>query len=285
MYPAGVPGITVRYVAIANDVSIRVIEAGPARDDAVLLVHGWAGCVYTFSEMIPALAAAGHRIVAFDLTGHGLSDKPTDDSRYTTRALSESVLAVADALGIRRFTFVGHSMGGSLGLDLATRGERRINALVLINSVGLGRIPMLTPVRLVSPPIINRWMPTLLTRPVATGILHLAYGTPSRPTSRDIDEYWAPTQFDEFLWACRACLHKVNWNRTPATKLRSLRIPVLVIIGGRDHLVRATTSRAGLIPTARVVKVREGGHLVLQECSPKTNAEILLFLKGVPSRP
>jgi pimeloyl-ACP methyl ester carboxylesterase len=272
MYPAGVPGITVRYVAIANDVSIRVIEAGPARDDAVLLVHGWAGCVYTFSEMIPALAAAGHRIVAFDLTGHGLSDKPTDDSRYTTRALSESVLAVADALGIRRFTFVGHSMGGSLGLDLATRGERRINALVLINSVGLGRIPMLTPVR-------------LLTRPVATGILHLAYGTPSRPTSRDIDEYWAPTQFDEFLWACRACLHKVNWNRTPATKLRSLRIPVLVIIGGRDHLVRATTSRAGLIPTARVVKVREGGHLVLQECSPKTNAEILLFLKGVPSRP
>lgn len=284
MYPAGEAGISVRYVAIAKGISLRVIESGPARDEAVLLVHGWGACVYTFAELIPALAANGHRVVAFDLTGHGLSDKPTDESRYTTRALSDAVLAVADATGVRRFTFIGHSMGGALGLDLATRGERRLGALVLINSVGLGRIPILGPVRLLSPPAINRWTPALLTRTAVAGILRLAFGTSERPTERDIDEYWAPTQFDELAWACRACLHQGTWDRVAATKLRSLAMPVLVITGVKDYLVRASTSQAGLIPTARMVKVREGGHLVLQECAQKTNAEILLFLRGVPSR-
>ena len=281
MYPAGLPGITVREVTVAGDLVLRVIESGPVRDDVVMLVHGWGGSVYTFAEMIPALASAGYRVIAFDLPGHGLSAKPTDETRYNTRAMSDAVLAVADALGARRFAFVGHSMGGSLGLDLATRGERRLTSLVLINSVGVARIPALLPMRLLSPKIADRWVPALLTRGVLRVILLAAFGTKGRPTPRDIDEYWAPTQFDEFAWACRAAIHHMNWRPVAATKLRSLRLPVLVISGGRDRVVVNTAKRAGLIPTARIVKVREGGHLVLQECAPKTNDEILRFLRGV----
>lgn len=280
MYPAGVPGVSVRYVTLDDGLSIRVIESGPATGDAVLLVHGWGGCVYTFSENIPALAAAGHRTIAFDLPGHGLSDKPTDESKYSTRSLSDVVLAVANALAVRRFAFVGHSMGGSLGLDLAIRGERRLERLVLINSVGLGSVPVIGPLMLISPGVVDRFVPRLLTRRTIHLILRLAFGTRERPTEDDIDEYWAPTQFDEFAWACRALAHHATWSRTPATKLRSLRVPVLVITGGRDLLVRGFTARAKLIPAARVVPIREGGHLVLQECSQKTNAELLLFLRG-----
>jgi pimeloyl-ACP methyl ester carboxylesterase len=283
MYPAGIPGIAVRYVPVGNELTLRVIESGPARDDVVLLAHGWGGCVYTFAELIPALAAAGYRTIAFDLPGHGLSDKPVEETKYNTRVFSDAVLAVADAMGARRFAFVGHSMGGALGLDLATRGERRVTSLVLINSVGIARVPIIVPLRLASPKVVNRWLPSLLARRTVSAILHAAYGTKARPTERDIDEYWAPTQFDEYAWACRACLHHMNWRPTAATKLRSLRIPVLVISGGRDRVVVNTAKRAGLIPTARIVKIREGGHLVLQECAPRTNDEILRFLRGVRS--
>jgi pimeloyl-ACP methyl ester carboxylesterase len=280
MYPAGEPGVSVQHVTVDDGLRLRVIECGPARDDAVLLVHGWGGSVYSFSEMIPALAAAGHRAIAIDLPGHGLSDKPTDDKNYSTRALSDAVMSAANAMGVRRFAFVGHSMGGALGLDLATRGERRLDRLVLINSVGLGTVRLHPLVKLSTPRIVNRIVPKLLTRATVTLILRLAFGTRDRPRKRDIDEYWAPTQFDEFAWACRACIHRLTWRRVSATKLRSLRIPVLVISGARDVLVRRTAERAKLIPGARIVSMREGGHIVLQDCAPATNEEIMRFLQA-----
>jgi pimeloyl-ACP methyl ester carboxylesterase len=280
MYPARERGITARYLTLQGGLKIRVIESGSESDEAVLLVHGWGGCVYTFAEMLPAIVAAGFRAIAFDLPGHGLSDKPRDDSAYSTRALSDVVLEVASRLGVRRFTIVGHSMGGLLALDLAIRGERSVERLVLVNSVGLGSAPILLPARVFTPRIVDRITPALLTRLTVFMVLRIAFGTSGRPTDRDVDEYWAPTQFDGLARACRACLHCVTWGRTAATKLRSLRLPVLVINGGRDVLVRGAMSRAKLIPGATIVTIPRGGHLVLQECATQTNAELVSFLRG-----
>jgi pimeloyl-ACP methyl ester carboxylesterase len=55
-------------------------------------------------------------------------------------------------------------------------------------------------------------------------------------------------------------------------------MPVLVITGARDLMVRGATERAMLIPGARIVAIPDGGHLVLQECASKVNAELLGFL-------
>lgn len=287
MYPAGEPGLSVQYITLEDGLRVRVVESGPAADDAVLLVHGWGGSIYSFAEMIPALAAAGHRAIAMDLPGHGLSDKPRDDRRYSTEALSECVLSVARAMGVRHFALVGHSMGGSVGLEIGSRlasggasSDGRLQRLVLINPVGLGRVPLIGPVRLLSPRLVDRIVPSLLTRRTIAGILRLAFGTRLRPTDRDIDEYWAPTQFAEFAWACRSCVHSATWGRMAATKLRSLRLPVLVLTGGRDRFVRGAAQRAKLIPAARVVTIREGGHLVMQECTAKAHEAVLPFLRA-----
>jgi len=280
MYPAGVAGVSVRHHRLANRLTVRVLESGPADAEGILLVHGWGGCVYSFAELIPALNHAGFRTVALDLPGHGLSDKPTDEACYTTRALIDVVLEVAEITGLSRFTYVGHSMGGLLGLRLAAGGLRGIERLVLISSAGLTRIPVLGPARILSPRILKRFIPPTLSRGLITGVLRAAYGTKGRPTGRDIDEYWAQTQWDEYAWACRACLHRVDFSRVEATKLRALRIPVLVITAGRDRVVGNGGKRGRLIPTARLVYLRDGGHLVMQECAPRTNAEILSFLRA-----
>lgn len=279
MYPAGAPGVSVQYVRLDDGLKVRTIESGPPSDDAILLLHGWGASVYSFSELIPALSAAGYRSIAIDMPGHGLSDKPADEPRYSTTALTDAVLAAADAMGVRRFVFVGHSLGGSLGLELAIRGETRLQRLVLVNAVGLGRVTMHEVVKLLSPRLVNRFLPALLTRRTVAFILRMAFATRERPRERDIDEYWAPTQFDEFAWACRACVHRASFDRVSATKLRSLRLPVLVITGARDTLVRGTAERAKLIPGAQVVTIAEGGHVVLQDCAPRANAEVLRFLQ------
>jgi pimeloyl-ACP methyl ester carboxylesterase len=281
MYPAGEPRIHVQYITLTDGTKVRVIESIPAQRDAVLLVHGWGSSVYSFSETIPAIAAAGYRAVAFDLPGHGLSDKPRDDEKYTTMSLANAVIEVADALELRRFSLVGHSLGGLLGLELAMRGEKRIERLILINPPGIGRTPIIPILRVFSPSVVEGLVARVLSRGLVEFILRRAFGSRERPRSRDVDEYWAPAQFDGFVHACRASLHRVNWKRQSATRLRSVRIPLLLIIGGRDRIVPGNARRARqMLPTAQTVLIPEGGHLVMQECATKTNAKLLLFLPG-----
>jgi len=279
MYPAGIAGLTSRYVTLPDGVTLRVVEAGPADSGrAVLLIHGWGACLYSFAEMIPALVAAGWRAIALDLPGYGLSDKPADEGRYTTRYMSEAVAQVARQLGVSRFAMVGHSMGGRVALDEAVRHTPGLERVVLVNPVGLGVVPVIPVLRPLAPRIVDRFTPALVTRTLVRAILAVAFATPGRPTARDIEEYWAPSQFDGYARACRATLHQAEWGRVPDEALAGIRVPVLVILGGRDRLVPGGAPRARHIPSARIVNIPEGGHIVLQECSGKTNEEITRFL-------
>jgi pimeloyl-ACP methyl ester carboxylesterase len=279
MYPAGVAGLVSRYVTLPDGVTMRVVEGGPADTDrAVLLIHGWGACLYSFAEMIPALLAAGHRIVAMDLPGYGLSDKPDDLGRYTTRYMSEAVALAAERLGVRRFSMIGHSMGGRIALDEAARRAPGLEKVVLVNPVGLGIVPIIPILRPVAPKFVDRFTPLLVRRRLVRAILSVAFATPGRPTARDVEEYWAPSQFDGYARACRATLQAAEWSRVPDETLAGIQLPVLVLLGGRDRLVRGGEGRAALMPTARIVKIREGGHIVLQECSDRTNEEITRFL-------
>ena len=280
MYPAGISGLIARQVSIGGGNSLRAIESGPPGGPAVVLVHGWGASVYSFAEMLPALASAGYRAVAIDLPGHGLSDKPADESAYTTRSLGDAVLSAVAALGIARFRAIGHSMGGGILLDLALREPRAIEALVLINAVGLGTPRAMSLVQLLSPRLVNHVVPAMLTRPAVEGILRVAFATRERPNARDVDEYWAPTQFREFARACRACVHAFSWRPVPEESLRALRLRVLAIVGDRDRVVRSDTSRALHIPDARIVTIAGAGHLVQQECAERTNREVVGFLRG-----
>lgn len=284
MYPAGVAGLATRFETLDRGIRVRLIEGGQRHSPAVLLVHGWGGYTYSFAELIPSLLHAGYRIVALDLPGHGLSDKPAEESWYSEESLTRVVVQVVERAKLGQFAYVGHSMGGLLGLRLAVNGTlASLRRLVLISSAGLTRIPILPPIKAISPRVVNRIVPRLLTRGLITGILRAAFGTKDRPTQHDIDQYWALTQWDEYAWACRACLHHVNFTSVPAEQLRSLRLPVLVISGGRDRVIGGAggSKRAKLIPTARLVHLREGGHLVMQECAQRTNAEIVAFLSGM----
>lgn len=279
MWPAGESGVRTKYVALSNGLSIRVVESGLPGGAPILLVPGWGSCVYSFADTMPALADAGYRVLAFDLPGLGLSDKPESASSYTTDAMMRVVSDVSTRLGLARFTFVGHSMGGAIGLRLVLGGERRIEKLVLLNSVGLGRAPLMGPVRLLSPRQVDPLLPALARRTTFKFILKLAFGTAGRPTRRDVDQYWAPSQFAEMLRACRLLAHHFDFDPLSDEMLRSIAVPVLAIGAGRDRLVSGRSERARLIPGARVMMLEDGGHLAFQELASTANPAILEFLR------
>lgn len=278
MYPAGEPGITVRRVAVRDGVALRVLESGPSSSSAVVLVHGWAGSVYSFAETIPALTAAGHRVIAIDLPGHGLSDKPDEHAWYSVGAMADAVAAVIVACGLQRYALVAHSMAGAIALDLVRRGPAP-SRVVFIGAVGVGHVPLAWLARFLTPRFVERLLPSLLIRPVGRFVAGLAFGMPGRPTLRDVDEYWAPTQFDGFAHALCACLHRANWHRENRDVLKSLALPTLVVAGGRDRVVQGVARGGRDIPGVRVLEVPEAGHLVMQECATTVNPELVDFLK------
>lgn len=279
MFPAGVPGIVARRETVAPGLTLRVLESGPADGPVALLVHGWGGSVYTFDATIPALAASGHRVLALDLPGHGLSDKPTDAARYRLPALVDAVLAVLSASRAEPYAVVAHSMGGAIALEIARR-DARVRRLALLGAVGAGRVPLAPVLRWLTPPWAATVIAPLLTRTVIDRVLELAFGTDRRPVARDVAEYWAPTQFNAFSLALRACLHEMTWSRLPTERLAAIGIPVLVVVGGRDRVVRDVASGGRLIPGARVLELPEAGHLVVQECADAVNRELVAFLSS-----
>ncbi len=98
----------------------------------VILIHG-VGADLEMWEPVAARLAPTHRVVRYDMLGHGASAKPPGP--YRLDDFVGQLEGFADGIGIDRFTLVGFSMGGLVaqGFALAQRG--RIDRLVLLNTV------------------------------------------------------------------------------------------------------------------------------------------------------
>ena len=87
----------------------------------ILFQHGYTGSHDGWDAVVVRLQDR-FRCVVIDARGAGDSEHPDDG--YTMEQYASDVVGVADALGIDRFTFVGHSMGGGIGMVGATTAEK-----------------------------------------------------------------------------------------------------------------------------------------------------------------
>lgn len=280
MYPAGVENVVVRSVAIRGGLSLRVVESGPELGAPVLLIHGWGACVYTYRYLLPALATAGCRAIAYDLRGHGLSDKPRGESNYTTAALLGDVIELLGALGIERADVVGHSLGGGIALHLALSAPERVARLVLAAPVGLSHVRLRRAARILAPRVTDQMARYLPPRWLTSFLLHGAYGDPTRAPNEAVDQYWAPSQFPNYYRALRALLNAFSWGPLRAADLARVAQPALVMLGSADRLIPDARRAAVLLKNPTVMSLEGGGHLGIEECAAESNAAVLGFLDG-----
>ena len=286
MFPAGHTDIRTRRTALPGGVELRVAEAGPPTGRPILLLHGWGASIYMWRGWFAPLAAAGRRVVAIDLPGHGLSDKPVDATAYSVAGMVTRVRQFLDVERIDRVDIVAQSMAGTIAMELALSGDARVAALVLINPACFGRIRLQRLARAVSPAIGDVVLPRLVGRWMVARAHRLVYGDPSKITRHDEDEYWAPSQFPSYARAMRRLLHEFTWTRPAASlmaeRLRGLGSPALVILGARDRLVReAGQYVAALTSAGAPLEVREvsaGGHAVNEEWPQEVVQLVLSFM-------
>jgi pimeloyl-ACP methyl ester carboxylesterase len=115
-----------------NRVTYRTAGEGPA----VVLIHGVTGDSEQWDQ-VASLLAERFTVIAPDLLGHGSSAKPRGD--YSLGAYAASVRDLLIALGHRRATIVGHSLGGGVAMQFSYEYPVFCERLVLVSSGGLGR--------------------------------------------------------------------------------------------------------------------------------------------------
>lgn len=123
----------------AGGVRTRFIEAGDtSSDEAVVFIHGTGGHLEAFSRnLLPH--AEHHRTIAFDMIGHGFSDKPDHD--YEIKHYVKHLLDFCDAMGLKKIHAHGESLGGWITAQFALDHPSRVKTLILNTAGGLNTDP------------------------------------------------------------------------------------------------------------------------------------------------
>ena len=122
-----------KRIALPTGVELDVQVEGPEDAPPVILLHGFPESHRTWRHIVPDLAR-DHRVVAPDQRGYARSSKPPAVDDYTPDKIVADLLALADALGIDRFTLVGHDWGGAIAWMAALGHPHRVERLVIVNA-------------------------------------------------------------------------------------------------------------------------------------------------------
>ena len=124
-------GASVRFHDV-NGVRTRCLEAGEGQ--AVLLLHGIGGHVEAFAKNVVPLAQR-YRVIAVDMLGHGMTDKPDGD--YMPPDYAAHILALMDTLGIARAHIVGESLGSWVAYWMIQAAPSRVLSWTCCVGAGL----------------------------------------------------------------------------------------------------------------------------------------------------
>ncbi len=273
IYPAGTAFQT-REVVVAGT-RLRLIDTGTG--PAVVFLHGFGASIYSWRHQLEPVLQAGHRVVAYDNRGFGLSDRP--DSGYDNAAYVELLLTLLDSLDIADAVLVGHSMGGQIAAEAAVVAPGRVRGLVLLDPAG-HRGP-------VARRALRQIAMQLVTRTAVAATLRYCFADPRRVTTQDIDQYYAPVAGPGGRRAVARVLGEYRFDALRGSAQR-ITAPTLVLWGAADRVIAFSNiaDLASELPRAAVSIIRDAGHNPQEEQPEEVNRQIIAYLRyGLPETP
>ena len=258
------------FLDLANTgVRVRLLAAGSG--SPLVLLHGVSLSAAAWAPLFPALS--GHRLLAVDLPGHGLSD-PDDYRRGQVRhRAGELIDDIFDALGLDEAPVVGHSLGGMLALWHAAAGTERISRLVAIAEPAVAlpgvrvRMPLsLLTVRGLGLAVLRSPSP----RPVYRRLLAQGLGRAEVAAASEslIDALRLSARRPGNARTVSSLMRAIDHFRRPRTEsvlttqeLRAIAVPTMFIWGAGAPYLSADRARPSIdqIPGATLHEV-SGGH-------------------------
>jgi pimeloyl-ACP methyl ester carboxylesterase len=210
--------------------------SGPHQAQTVVLVHGFSVPYYIWDPTIPALLAAGFRVLRYDLFGRGYSDRP--QVCYNLELFESQLLQLLDGLHLSHpVDIAGLSMGGALTCAFSAQYPGRVRKVALLGPAGL---PMSQPfsARLLKIPRIGEWLFDRIGE--------------DRLISGQRQDFNTPENYPEYFEKYRIQMRYRGFKQAMLSSIRSgvldgaaedfftlgkLNIPVLLIWGEEDQTV------------------------------------------------
>jgi pimeloyl-ACP methyl ester carboxylesterase len=270
-----------------NGVVHHYQDVGPRDGEPLMLIHGWDCSAFWWHHIVDPLAAAGYRVITFDLKGHGFSDSDPACG-YTIAGFSNDTRALSDALGLGPQHVAAFSLGAFVALHYAANAPTYVRSVTFFNfslmpyyEFASNLVPKLLDIvfNTVLRPIERRglwWLPFIYARMVLARntpqVNDIKFGTLSlrccdpeaiRVSSREL--------------ARREVLDAV------ADQMRSVEHPTLLVAGSGDPVMRPASGRKlmSLAKQGTYLEVPKCGHLILFELPEQVTQILRLFLRGV----
>lgn len=284
-----------RYATV-NGVRLHYVEYG--KGPLILLLHGFPECWYAWRYQLPALAQAGFRVVAPDLRGYNLSEKPRGVHAYRMECFIGDVKGLIQTLGEDRAVVVGHDWGGVIAWQLAISEPQMVKKLIILNAPHPQRYleALKTPGQLLRSWYVLffqlPWLPELMIR--SFGFAGLRQRLLNEPVHADAFDEVTVKVYQRALAQPGALTAALNYYRAGFRSLvRGLRpniqpieMPTLVIWGEQDRYLGADLLE-GLEPWVKdltVERFADASHWVQAEVPERVNERMLQFLRP-PRRP
>lgn len=241
----------------------------------MVLLHGQPGLGADWQPVIAHLPSSLTAIV-LDRPGHGSSPLPGGGLETNAAAVLEAL----DARDIDRAVLVGHSYGGGVALQVAASRPERVEALVLLASVGPDCLNVVD--RLLAAPFAGALASRIawqLTPPFARAVLRLL--ARNRHPNWQV---WGHARWDNGpLWRTFLAEQKALVREAPEFErlAASIRAPVLVVTDPRDPLVPFKTAERliRVLPDARLHLIKGAGHHLPLRMPEEVASQIAMFLE------
>ena len=291
--PVGQGELT-HHEAIVNGVRLHYVQAG--QGPLVVLLHGFPEFWYGWRLQIPALAAAGYRVIAPDMRGYNLSEKPPTVADYRMEALTSDVAALIRHAGEENTVVVGHDWGGAVAWETAIRLPQVVRRLVVLNAPHPAA--MLRELRTVEQ--LRRswymfffqlpWLPEALARLSGYSALEAVFRRdPTRAGAYSDEDIRLYRQAAARPGALTGAInyYRALFRQAPAEALRGMRalptitVPTLLIWGMRDRYLgpRLLNGLDQWVANLRVERLPDASHWVMADEPQRVNDLLLGFLR------
>jgi pimeloyl-ACP methyl ester carboxylesterase len=271
---------------------LHYVEAGDG--PPVVLLHGFPEFWYGWRHQIPALAAAGLRVIAPDMRGYNLSSKPRDVSAYAPRRLAGDIRDLIAERGASRAFLAGHDWGAAVAWVTAMAHPEAVERLAILNVPHPRR--MLEALRRPGKQVSRSWymfffqLPWLPERAVRAGdwrFYRHGFEHDARPgafTEDDLDCYRTAWSQPGAVTAT-INYYRASMRRRPVTtadEMTPVRMPTLIIWGERDRHLGAELAepRPEDVPgLMRVVRLHDASHWVQHDEPERVSGLLIDFFK------
>lgn len=283
--------------ANVNGIRLHYAEVGDSDDDnLVILLHGFPEFWYSWQKQLDALGGSFH-VVAPDMRGYNLSDKPPLVADYKIDKLVGDVIGLIDHFGAKQAAIVGHDWGAGVAWAVAQKHPERVSKLAVL------QVPILAAWRanLTFRQLLRSWymfffqirgLPEwLISRQEFRAIDRTFTERVAQKNSFTIDDV---ARYKEAARQAGALTGAINYYRanvfdrfvsrnrpSEARRDRRVRVPTLFIYGEQDFAILPATVRGlekYIDADYREVRIPESGHWVQNEAPVKVNAALLEFL-------